>query len=185
MSAFVLRETRLPGCLELQPRVFDDARGRFVKVFNREFFAAHGLATGFDEAYYSSSRRGVLRGLHFQTPPHHHAKLVYCVAGRVVDVAVDLRVGSPAFGEHAVVELSHQRGNAIYLPAGFAHGFYVPDGEATLVYNVTTGYAPESDAGIRWDSAGIAWPSASPVVSERDAGFPALADFASPFVWEG
>jgi dTDP-4-dehydrorhamnose 3,5-epimerase len=180
-----LKETGLPGCLELQPRVFEDARGRFVKVFNRELFAAHGLETSFAEEYYSSSLPGVLRGLHFQTPPHHHAKLVYCVAGRVMDVAVDLRVGSPTYGRHAVVELSMERGNAIYLPSGFAHGFYVPEGEATLVYNVTTGYAPESDAGIRWDSAGIAWPAAAPVVSDRDAGFPALAEFVSPFRYAG
>jgi dTDP-4-dehydrorhamnose 3,5-epimerase len=180
-----LKETGLPGCLELQPRVFEDARGRFVKVFNRELFAAHGLETSFAEEYYSSSLPGVLRGLHFQTPPHHHAKLVYCVAGRVMDVAVDLRVGSPTYGRHAVVELSMERGNAIYLPSGFAHGFYVPQGEATLVYNVTTGYAPESDAGIRWDSAGIEWPDATPVVSERDAGFPSLAEFDSPFRYGG
>jgi dTDP-4-dehydrorhamnose 3,5-epimerase len=180
-----LKETGLPGCLELQPRVFEDARGRFVKVFNRELFAAHGLETSFAEEYYSSSLPGVLRGLHFQTPPHHHAKLVYCVAGRVMDVAVDLRVGSPTYGRHALVELSMERGNAIYLPSGFAHGFYVPEGEATLVYNVTTGYAPESDAGIRWDSAGIEWPDAAPVVSERDAGFPSLAEFVSPFRYAG
>lgn len=176
--------TSLPGCYEIQPRVLSDARGFFVKPFHREIFAERGLATDFAEVYYSMSHRGVLRGLHFQLPPHDHAKLVYCVAGQVLDVAVDLRVGSPTFGQFARFELSAEQANVLYLPAGLAHGFYTLSEQALMVYQVTTVYAPAHDAGIRWDSVGIPWPDSVPVLSDRDQRFPALAAFVSPFVFD-
>jgi dTDP-4-dehydrorhamnose 3,5-epimerase len=127
------------------------------------------------------SAKGVLRGLHFQLPPHDHAKLVYCTAGEVMDVAVDLRVDSPTFRQFVCLTLSADQGNMIYLPPGLAHGFYTLSDSATLVYNVTTVYAPSHDAGIRWDSVGIPWPDQDPRVSERDHGFVAMEVFDSPF----
>src|SRR5581483_7390979 len=142
-----------------------------------------GLRTDFAEEYYTVSHVRVLRGLHFQVPPHDHAKLVYCAAGRVLDVALDLRVGSPAFGRHVRAELSAADGNALYLPPGLAHGFYVLEAPALMVYNQTSVYAREHDAGVRWDSAGIPWPDADPILSDRDRSFPALADFRTPFVF--
>ena len=173
--------TTIPGCFEVRPRVRGDARGRFVKPFHAEEFAAHGLVTAWREQYHSTSAPGVVRGLHFQTPPEAHAKLVYCVSGSVWDVGLDLRRGSPAEGAHHVVELSAERGNALYLPAGVAHGFCTHAGEATLVYNVETVYAPEQDTGVLWSSADIDWPVHDPLMSERDTTFPPLPDFDSPF----
>jgi dTDP-4-dehydrorhamnose 3,5-epimerase len=174
-------ETAVPGFLELRPPVREDGRGRFVKVFHEGDFARLGLATAWAEEYYSVSTHRVLRGLHFQLPPHDCAKLVYCVSGSVMDVGVDLRVGSPTYGRHATLDLSAARGNMAYLEAGLAHGFYVREGPATLVYKVTAVYAPDADTGILWSSAGIAWPDPGPVVSERDRGFAPLARFDSPF----
>lgn len=173
--------TPIPGCLVLHPPVFTDARGRFSKPYHRQQFAGLSLETDFAEQFYSLSHRGVLRGLHFQLPPHDHAKLVYCVSGSVLDAVVDLRLGSPTFGQHAVIELSAARGNAVYIPAGLAHGFLVVSESAALVYNVTTPHEPEADAGIHWRSAGIPWPEREPLTSDRDARLPALGDFDSPF----
>jgi len=178
---FETQDTGLPGCLLLQPRVLEDARGRFVKTFHEGAFRALGLETGFVEQYYSHSHRGVVRGMHFQKPPAQHAKLVYCVHGQVFDVVLDLRRGSPTYGQARSFTLSASQGNALYIPAGMAHGFCATSELATLVYNVTSVYAPEHDEGVRWDSIGVQWPAANPLVSPRDAAFAALADFDSPF----
>lgn len=180
-----IRPTTIPGCFELVPRVMRDERGSFTKVFHQQAFRAAGLRTDFAEEYYSWSKRGVLRGLHFQTPPHEHAKLVYCPQGRVMDVALDLRRGSPTYGQHCTLQLDGDSGNMLYLPAGLAHGFYTLSEQALMVYKVTSVYAPDSDAGILWDSAHIAWPDRQPVTSLRDRGFPALDAFDSPFVYAG
>lgn len=181
---FELVPGKLPGCVELQPKAFSDARGRFVKVFHEQAFRDHGLHTDFAEEYYSVSHRHVIRGLHFQTPPHDHVKLVYCVQGEVLDVVLDLRVGSPTYGQHARFRLSADQANSIYIPKGMAHGFCAVSDEAIMVYKVSSVYAPHNDAGVRWDSAGIDWPTASPIISERDAGFAGLGQFDSPFTYE-
>lgn len=173
--------TTIVGCFELQPRVLTDARGAFVKTFHQGWFQEHGLRTDWVEQYYTTSTKGVLRGLHFQLPPHDHAKLVYCTAGEVMDVALDLRKGSPSFGRHVCLMLRAARGNLMYLPSGLAHGFYTLSDSATVVYNVTSVYSPESDSGVRWDSAGIAWPDQAPALSDRDQGFDSLGSFDSPF----
>ena len=177
-------ETAIPGCYELQPSVLRDSRGAFVKTYHADAFREVGLCTAWAEQYHTTSAPGVLRGLHFQLPPHDHAKLVYCISGRVLDVAVDLRVGSPSYGQCVTLELSAERGNMIYLPTGLAHGFCTHEEPATLVYNVTSVYQPDSDAGIRWDSANIPWPLTNPLLSERDQSFSTLAGFDSPFVFE-
>lgn len=173
--------TAIVGCYELRPRVLADARGALVKTFYREWFADLDLSTDWAEQYYSVSKKGVLRGLHFQLPPYDHAKLVYCIVGEVMDVAVDLRKGSATFGQHVLLTLSAANANMIYLAPGLAHGFYTLSDSATLIYNVTVPYAPSHDTGLRWDSAGIPWPDACPQLSERDRTFIALADFDSPF----
>lgn len=182
---FELKAAALTGCHEIQPRVFDDARGRFVKAFHKDAFASLGLHTDFAEEYYSHSRRGVIRGMHFQSPPADHVKLVYCVQGEVFDVVLDLRVGSPTFGRTATFHLSAAKGNLIYIPKGLAHGFCVTSETATLVYKVSTVYAPQQDSGVLWSSLDVDWPvsaqARAPVVSERDAGFLPLSQFTSPF----
>jgi dTDP-4-dehydrorhamnose 3,5-epimerase len=174
-------KTAIPCVLEIQPNVFRDRRGSFVKTFHQELFAEAAPGMTIAEQYYSVSEANVIRGLHFQLPPADHAKLVYCLTGSVLEVAVDLRVGSPTYGDNVTFELSAERGNLGFLPKGFAHGFCVLEGPATMVYNVSSVYSPENDAGLRWDSAGISWPVSNPIMSERDASLPPLAEFDSPF----
>jgi dTDP-4-dehydrorhamnose 3,5-epimerase len=178
---FEIKESGLPGCRVLVPKVHRDRRGHFIKTFHRDWFADNAMATDFVEEYFSASGRGVLRGLHFQIPPREHAKLVYCVQGSILDAVVDLRVGSPTYGQHAVFSLDGAEGQLVYVPPGLAHGFYVTSESATVVYNVTSIHDPTCDSGILWSSAGIAWPDPSPVLSERDAGFVPLSKFHSPF----
>ena len=174
-------ETPILGCFNIFPDERRDERGSFVKTLHKDLFIEHGLEHAFAEEYYSVSRQGVLRGLHFQLPPHQHAKLVYCIDGQVMDVVIDLRRDSPTYGQHAVFDLSAEEANILYIPQGLAHGFYTLSERATLIYKVTTVYAPESDAGILWNSAGIPWPDKNPLLSPRDRSFPMLADFDSPF----
>ncbi len=185
MSQFEVRNTQIPGCLLLQPRVFVDARGTFVKTFHRPSLADLGIALDFAEEYYSISGPGVLRGLHFQTPPHDHAKMVYCVEGEILDAVVDLRRGSPTFGQFATFVLSGRDAGILCVPSGLAHGFLVKQGPAIVMYKVSTVYAPEHDKGILWSSAGVPWGVENPVLSARDASFPPLRDYASPFQYGG
>lgn len=181
---FELKPSKLGGCFELQPKVFDDVRGRFVKVFHEQAFAAQGLETNFAEEYYSVSHRNVVRGLHFQLPPMDHVKMVYCVQGEVLDAVVDLRVGSPTYGQYALFELNATKANSIYIPKGMAHGFCARSSQAIMVYKASTIYSPAHDAGVLWNSAGIPWPTNAAILSARDQGFPSLDTFVSPFCYE-
>lgn len=181
---FDLKPSNLVGCFELQPKVFDDARGRFVKVFHEQAFAAQGLQTQFTEEYYSASYKNVIRGLHFQLPPMDHVKMVYCVQGEVMDVVIDLRVGSPTYGQYAVFELGASKANSIYIPKGMAHGFCALSEQAIMVYKVSTSYSPVHDSGILWNSLPIPWPTTKTILSARDQGFPKLDQFKSPFRYE-
>jgi dTDP-4-dehydrorhamnose 3,5-epimerase len=174
-------KTSIPGCFELRPTVVRDARGHFAKVFHRPLWKDLGLQTVFAEEYATYSLPWTLRGLHFQLPPMAHDKVVFCLKGNAFDVAVDLRKGSPSYGEHFSLNLSSLQSNALYIPAGVAHGFCVTGVEALLYYKLTTVYSPEHDAGIRWDSAGIPWPIADPCLSDRDSNLPKLEAFDSPF----
>ena len=173
--------TEIPGLLRLEPFVARDARGAFVKVFQREQFMRESLACEFAEEYVTVSAKGVLRGLHFQVPPHEQTKLVFCAAGKVLDAVLDIRLGSPMFGRHVLFTLSGAQPTILSVPPGCAHGFYVMEGPAIMLYKVTSTYAPEHDRGIRWDSAGIAWPTREPLLSDRDRDFPTLAAFETPF----
>lgn len=183
-NPFSISATNIPGCLEIRPVIHEDTRGRFVKVFQCEAFAAKGLCTDFREEFYSVSLRGVIRGLHFQSPPADHDKLVYCVDGIVQDVVLDLRKGSPTYGRHTLVQISAQEGNMIYIPRGLAHGFCVLSKVATLVYKTSTTHSPEHDGGVLWNSAGVPWAESNPIVSDRDRMHPALTTFQSPFTYE-
>ena len=178
-----LSQLKIPGCYEIQLPVYSDVRGMLVKSFSRNQFAAHNLEFGFVETFYTVSGENVLRGMHLQVPPADHAKVVYCVAGSVMDVCLDVRHGSPSFGQHVCIELSASRNNALYLSRGIAHGFYVRLAPAIMVYHVTAEHTPQFDTGIAWDSFGAEWPTHSPLLSPRDASLPALRDFESPFVF--
>lgn len=181
---------KFAGLKTLDMKVFRDARGVFVKPFHEGLFRELGLETDFKEDFYSVSAKGVLRGLHFQTPPEDHSKLVYCSRGSVLDVALDLRVGSPSYGETFSIELNDTNGKAVFIPKGFAHGFVALTDDATVHYKVSTVHAPANDSGILFSSIGFDWSKAlgslkTPTVSERDRGFQKLADFKSPFTYEG
>lgn len=174
-------ETRIKGCYEITADVHRDDRGIFVKPFHNEYFKQNNLQTEYKEEYFSTSFAGVLRGLHFQLPPYDHVKLVYCISGTVLDAVVDLRKGSPTYGEFELFELSPEKGNIIYIPIGMAHGFYVLSKEASMVYNVSEIYSSQHDSGIKWDSVGIPWPNQNPTVSVRDKQLTAFSEFNSPF----
>jgi dTDP-4-dehydrorhamnose 3,5-epimerase len=173
--------TAIPGCTRLRLVRHEDARGDFVKILRRDEYAAAGLDPTVAELYWSTSRRGVVRGLHFQSPPHEHAKTVSVLRGAAHDVVVDLRAGSPAYGEVVVLELRGEEPSAVHVPAGCAHGFQALTDDTVVAYLVGTEHAPSHDHGIRWDSVGVDWPIADAIVSERDAAFPTFADFVSPF----
>jgi len=175
--------TVIPGCFEVQPRVMEDLRGRFVKTFHFETFQQLGLSTNFTEEFYSVSNRRVLRGLHFQTPPFDQCKLVYCVEGEVLDAVVDLRKGLPTFGQHALFQLKASQANMLFIPTGLAHGFYVTSPRAIMMYKVTAAYSAEHDAGILWNSVNIPWPDVAPILSNRDQQFQPFSKFHSPFVF--
>jgi dTDP-4-dehydrorhamnose 3,5-epimerase len=176
-------KTKIPGCFEILPNILKDERGTFVKIFYQDIFDKHGLTTYFAEEYYSYSKKRVLRGFHFQLPPHDHIKIVYCISGTIVDVIIDLRVGSPTYRQHAVFEVSGEKANALYLEKGIAHAFYVMSDFAIVMYKVTTVYAPKHDAGILWNSVREPWPDDQPILSGRDKSLPPLDQFESPFIY--
>lgn len=178
---FEFGDTSFQGLKTVRPTLRPDDRGWFLKLFHAPSFRAAGLTTTFEEQYCSSSQRGVLRGMHFQTPPHDHAKLVYCLEGRVLDVALDLRRSSPTYGQTFAVELDGGRGEGVYLPRGLAHGFLTVSETALLSYHVETAYAPEHDGGVRWDSFGFDWRERKPLLSARDCSLPALSALQTPF----
>ncbi len=169
--------TELPGVVVVEPKRFEDDRGFFMEVFHRDRFAAAGMPDTFVQDNHSLSRRGVLRGLHYQYPLWQ-GKLVRTVAGCVFDVAVDIRRDSPHRGKWIGIELSAENGRQLYIPPGFAHGFCVTSETAEVTYKCTAVYRGSDDAGIRWNDPdiGISWPVSDPLVSDKDASAPLLRD---------
>lgn len=179
-------KTDIDGVLILEPRVFGDARGYFFESFNaREFKEKTGVEVNFVQDNESMSRYGVLRGLHFQLPPYAQSKLVRVVKGRVLDVAVDIRKGSPTYGKYVTCEMSEENKLQFFVPKGFAHGFCVLSDEAVFQYKCDDFYHPEAEGAIAWNDPDIAisWPvdSADVILSEKDKHHPFLKDFVSPF----
>jgi dTDP-4-dehydrorhamnose 3,5-epimerase len=176
-------ETEIKGVFIIEPKVFGDNRGYFFESFSqREFESVIGPVT-FVQDNQSKSSYGVVRGLHFQKPPHAQAKLVRVVKGKVLDVAVDLRNDSPTFGKHIAVELSDENHRQVFIPKGFAHGFSVLSEEAVFQYKCDEYYAPESEAAIAWDDQdlNIDWkvPAEDVVLSAKDRNHPTLKEFIS------
>lgn len=176
----------LPGLLVLTPQRFGDARGFFSESWSRRRMEEHGLAIDFVQDNHSlSAAPGTLRGLHYQAPPHAQDKLVRCGRGRVFDVAVDIRRGSPTYGQWAGVELSAENGRQLLVPKGFLHGFVTREPESEVCYKCSDFYASECDGAVHWASCGIDWGlEGEPILSEKDAAAPPLAEFESPFTWE-
>ncbi|MEW6698053.1 MAG: dTDP-4-dehydrorhamnose 3,5-epimerase [Bacillota bacterium] len=170
-------ETSLPGVLLIKPRVFSDGRGFFLETWRQDRYEQIGIPSPFIQDNLSFSKRGVLRGLHFQNP-NQQGKIVSVIAGEVYDVAVDIRVGSPTFGRWTGVVLSEDNHWQLWIPAGFAHGFCVLSDSAYFAYKCTDVYSPAAEGGILWNDPdiGIAWPLSDVQLSEKDAIYPLLRD---------
>jgi dTDP-4-dehydrorhamnose 3,5-epimerase len=179
----------IPGVLLVKPVRHRDDRGFFSETFKARELAAHGVDCNFVQDNHSlSAEAGTVRGLHFQTPPFAQDKLVRVIRGSILDIAVDLRRGSPTYGQHVAVELSAENWWQLFVPVGFAHGFCTLEPDTEIAYKVSDYYAPNNDAGILWNDAalGIAWPDfAGSQVSAKDARLPALSTVEPPFVWRG
>lgn len=183
-----IRKTDIEGVLILEPEVFGDARGYFVESYSRQHFEAVAGTVDFVQDNESRSRYGVVRGLHFQRGADAQAKLVRVVEGRVLDVAVDIRRGSPTFGRHVVAELSGENKLQLFIPRGFAHGFAVLSEDALFQYKCDNYYAPQSEGGIAWDdpALGIDWrlPAADILLSEKDRRHPPLSEATELFEYD-
>ncbi len=183
-----IEDTPLSGVRVLTPRRFGDARGFFSESWNRRLLAEHGMNYDFVQDNHSvSARVNTVRGLHFQSPPHAQAKLVRCGRGRLFDVAVDIRKGSPTYGRWFGIELSFENGRQLMIPAGFLHGFATREPDTEIVYKCTDYYSPTADGAVRFDdpAIGIDWGlSGEAILSDKDAAAPRLADFATPFSFE-
>jgi dTDP-4-dehydrorhamnose 3,5-epimerase len=184
-----IESTSLPGVLVFTPTVYRDARGFFCESYNQESWRKAGVETPFVQDNHSRSARGTLRGLHFQLPPAAQAKLLRVVRGAVWDVAVDIRRGSPSFGQWVGVELTEDNFRQLYIPEGFAHGFCVLSDVADVLYKTSRFYSPTHEQGIAWDDPeiGIAWPERAPLLSERDRKAGSLAEYLAktPFEYTG
>lgn len=181
-----VKKTDIEGVLIIEPKVFGDARGYFLESFNaKEFAEKTGLNINFVQDNESMSSYGVMRGLHFQNPPYTQSKLVRCVKGAVLDVAVDIRKGSPTYGKHVAVELTEDNHRQFFVPRGFAHGFAVLSETAVFQYKCDNFYAPQADGGISIldSSLGIDWkiPTDKALLSEKDTKHALIEDFDSPF----
>lgn len=165
----------LEGLVEIIPTVYKDERGSFFETFNKQVFEANGLPTNFVQDNQSFSKKGVVRGLHFQRTPHAQGKLVRVIVGRVLDIAVDIRPDSPTFGQYEAVELYADRGNMFYLPEGFAHGFAALE-DSVFIYKCTNLYHKASEGGIIWNDPDIHidWQVSNPIVSEKDLQLPSF-----------
>lgn len=185
----LIASTALPGVVILTPERFGDDRGWFSETWNAARMASAGLDLAFVQDNHSmSGAMGTLRGLHFQRPPHAQDKLVRCARGAIFDVAVDIRRGSPTYGQWVGVDLTAQNGKQLLVPKGFLHGFVTRLPDTEVQYKCTDLYAPDCEGAIRWDdpTIGITWDlTLAPTLSAKDAAAPLFAGFDSPFIWEG
>jgi dTDP-4-dehydrorhamnose 3,5-epimerase len=175
---FTFDRLQIPDVIRVETQAFGDDRGWFQESYKESDFARGGIAARFVQDNRSFSQRGVLRGLHFQRPPFGQGKLVSVQQGEIFDVAVDLRPGSPTFGNWVAERLSAENRLMLYVPEGFAHGFQVLSEAALVHYKTTSEYAPEADAGVRWNDSGLAipWPLTPPLLSHKDEALPALTE---------
>lgn len=184
-----ISEDELGNVIIFAPRRFEDNRGWFTETFNARREAMIGIDVQFCQDNLScSALANTIRGIHFQRPPHAQAKLVRCGRGRLIDYAIDLRAGSPTYGQHLAAELTAENGLQLFIPAGFGHAFMTLEPGTEINYRVDDYYDHSSDGGVRWDCPDIAidWPLTGPaVLSDKDKTLPALADFDSPFVYDG
>ncbi len=175
----------MPGPVLVRPQVFGDVRGFFLELYKHTDFAGAGIREHLVQDNFSKSVKGVLRGLHYQKTPKAQGKLVICLQGRIYDVAVDIRTGSPQYGKWTGVELSEENRLMLYVPPGFAHGFQVLSETAEVMYKCTEEYSPSDDRGIIWNDPEIAidWPLPAPILSGKDKSHPGLRDADNNFMF--
>lgn len=183
---FQFQPLAIPEVILIETRIFRDARGFFMETYKQPDFAEHGISERFVQDNCSHSARGVVRGLHYQLNPHAQGKLLTAVQGEIFDVAVDIRRGSPTYGEWVGEVLAAGNGRMLYIPPGFAHGFCVLSESATLIYKCTDTFDPQCERGIIWNDAdiGIDWPVKNPILSERDQTLPPLQDAPNNFLYQ-
>lgn len=183
MIGMETERTEIDGLVIIRPKVFEDDRGYFFETYNRKAYEAHGLNLDIVQSNISRSDAGVVRGLHYQNPPHAQGKLVRVLRGRALDVALDIRKDSPTYGRHFSIELSEQNRTALWVPPGFAHGFRTLEDNTLFFYDCTGTYCKEAEGNILWNdpALGIDWGIENPVLSERDANAPVLAHCNSLF----
>lgn len=175
-----LIKTKFEGLYIIQHNVFKDSRGLFIKTYSETIFRELGIGLKIKERYFSISHKNVIRGMHFQSPPEDHCKLITVIQGSITDVVLDIRDQSKTFGKFFSIILKGDLGQTLYIPSGFAHGFLAMEDNTIVEYNQTTCYSQVHDTGIRYDSFGFIW-NAVPIVSERDSSFIHFKDFYSPF----
>jgi dTDP-4-dehydrorhamnose 3,5-epimerase len=173
--------TQLQGVFVIETDLFQDERGAFIKTFHKDTFEAQKIHVDFKESFYSLSKKGVIRGMHFHLPPKAHAKLVYVTSGAVLDVILDMRKDSPTYGKYTSIELSAENHKMTFIPIGCAHGFLSLEDNTCMVYLQSGVYDKECDAGVTHDSFGMVWPIENPIMSKRDKEFIKFTEFNSPF----
>ena len=183
---FEFERLSIPEVILIKPKVFDDERGFFLEFYKYSIFKEAGIDFIFVQDNHSKSKKGVLRGLHYQLNPKAQGKLVRCIRGKVWDVAVDIRKGSPTYGKWVAVELSEENKFMLWIPPGFAHGFVAFE-DSEIIYKCTSEYEPSLDRGIIWNDPeiGIPWPVKEPILSKKDASLPPLKEAEINFVYEG
>lgn len=184
---FSFKRLKIPDVILVEPKVFGDERGFFMETYKVSDFKKNGIDYNFVQDNHSKSQKGVLRGLHYQLKPKEQGKLVRCVKGRIWDVAVDIRKGSPWYGEWVAVELSEENKLMLWIPPGFAHGFVTLEDDTEVIYKVTKEYSPDFDRGIIWDDPDLAidWPIKNPILSKKDRNLPKFKDAENNFAYGG
>ena len=180
----IIKESKIPGCFLLRPKIYKDERGTLVKPYHSESFKVLGLHGEYNEELIVTSAKNVIRGLHFQLPPLPQVKVVSCVKGRIFDVVLDIRKGSPTYGEWEGFILDNENNHVLYVPEGMAHGYAVYEENTVVCYRMSNVFSQELDGGIRWDSAEVEWGIRKPIVSQKDAGLIPFSQFDSRFVYK-
>lgn len=176
-------DTSIAGLKIIEPKIFRDNRGVFIKTFTDDFFQKNGLDISVKETYYSISHQNVIRGMHFQIPPDDHIKLVYVPKGKIIDVVLDIRKNSPTYGDYFSTEISSNNGKILVVSKGLAHGFKSLEDETIVVYMQTTSYSQAHDCGLKYDSFNFDWKCIDPKISERDNAFVPFSSFDTPFIY--
>lgn len=177
----LFKKTEIEGCYTFKSSLFQDQRGSFSKIFSTQAFKSLGLDIPVAEVFFSNSKKNVVRGMHFQAPPHDQAKIVSCVFGRVLDVILDLRPDSPTFGKSTGIELTPANETTVFIAKGCAHGFYSYEDDSILCYVVETNHDKQADQGVLWNSFEFKWPTEKVILSERDLQLPSFQNFKNPF----